>query len=216
MRWTSEEIAWCCCSRRAVCNSTQIIGIGEESTDFRHFKHVKITETGVSSLNSVTHSRMVSPIWSFSIAKALCSFNVCSTSEAASGELNASSSDWKTADYAMMKKWIEATIADERGSEYNVWMGTGTLYVSRNSVETTLGVSSRSTESEVDGRVAALKSNWEAVWSVRVWIRSMIRWRESGWRLETREQKRKVTCFQRIVRIVGVEMDDEEEEDVRR
>ena len=107
MRWTSEEIAWCCCSRRAVCNSTQIIGIGEESTDFRHFKHVKITETGVSSLNSFTHSRMVSPIWSFSIAKALCSFNVCSTSEAASGELNASSSDWKTADYAMMKKRLK-------------------------------------------------------------------------------------------------------------
>lgn len=50
----------------------------------------------------------------------------------------------------------------------------------------------------------------------------MIRWSESGWRLETREQKRKVTCFQRMVRMVGVEMedesgdDDDDDDDVRR
>ena len=48
----------------------------------------------------------------------------------------------------------------------------------------------------------------------------MIRWSESGLRLETREQKRKVTCFQRMVRMVGVEMEDEsgddDDDDVRR
>ena len=77
-------------------------------------------------------------------------------------------------------------------------------------VETTLGASSRSTEREVEGRVAALKSNWGAVWRVRAWIRSMICWSEAGWRVETREQKRKVTCFHRMVRIVGAAMEEEE------
>ena len=77
-------------------------------------------------------------------------------------------------------------------------------------METTLGASSRSTEREVEGRVAALKSNWGAVWRVRAWIRSMICWSEAGWRVETREQKRKVTCFHRMVRIVGAAMEEEE------
>ena len=77
-------------------------------------------------------------------------------------------------------------------------------------METTLGASSRSTEREVEGRVAALKSNWGAVWRVRAWIRSMICWSEAGWRVETREQKRKVTCFHRMVRIVGAAMEEKE------
>lgn len=96
--WTNDEIAWCCCSRSALCSSRQTIGIGAASSDFKHFRHVRITETGVSSLSSVTHSRMVSPICSFSIAKPLCSCRDCSSAEAASGELKASSSAWKTED----------------------------------------------------------------------------------------------------------------------
>ena len=68
---------------------------------------------------------------------------------------------------------------------------------------TTLGVSSRSLEREVEGRVAAPQSNCVAVYNVRIRIRSIVETVALSCGSVAVEQNEKITCFQSIVRIRG-------------